>query len=587
MSNEQFGKRADVRFPMVVDAKTDPTLSDCRTRDISADGLALTASRARGDWTPQVGDEVRFEFPLPDTRDPIRARGRVVWVKADDVSVSMGAKFLEMAPRQRGALNAHLAMLRLLLGIDGVSVRSADSMVLADPRATRLMTQSRRMRELRKRLERIAPRRTPVLVEGETGTGKELVARLIHGLSGRPGDFVPVDCAALETLTESRLFGHVKGAFTGAERELPGLFEAADRGTLFLDEIQNMPDSLQRKLLRAIELGEILPVGETTARKVDIRVVAASNVPLVNLVREGHLRRDLYFRLNHEPVQLPPLRLRRQDILPLAHVFLAEFAAVEGASLRGVSVEASTALLKYPWPGNVRELRTAMERAASSAEPGDTTVGLNLLPEEIGAGRSQVLFDGRMGSETLSEATARFERELIHRALQRNAGNVSRTARELGEERMTLDRKIALHGLSDLKRRGTKGGATVEVGSTTAKAVALLVEDEEMQRKAMRKLVATRFEVLAAANAKEAMALTIDRPPDVLFIDYVLPDRDGLTLMRDLRARGCCAPAFLFTGASFGEEIEQARAEGQLAGVLVKPVAWESVLDLAVELAEP
>src|SRR6476659_7551043 len=214
-------------------------------------------------------------------------------------------------------------------------------------------------------VELIAPRSATVLIEGETGVGKEVAARRIHALSPRAGQsFVPVDCTVFSTeLMESQLFGHVKGAFTGAVAAALGFVRCADRGTLFLDEIGELPLAVQAKLLRCIQERTVVPVGGVEPIPVDLRIIAATHRDLAAMVREGRFRQDLYFRLNVVRLKIPPLRERRDEILPLARHFVDDIACAYDEPLKVLSPSAEDALIRYEWPGNVRELRNAIERA--------------------------------------------------------------------------------------------------------------------------------------------------------------------------------------------------------------------------------
>jgi DNA-binding NtrC family response regulator len=289
---------------------------------------------------------------------------------------------------------------------------------------------SRAMVEVYDLIRRAAAASFPVLVSGESGTGKELVARAVHSVSRRAGRFVAVNCAALpEHLLESELFGHEKGAFTGADREKPGLLEAAHRGTLFLDEITELPAPLQPKLLRAVEEGEVRRLGATQPRAFDVRFVTATNRDIEQQVAEGRFRDDLYWRLHVLHVHVPPLRERRADIPLLAEHFLAG---------RAISHEAVALLTAYPWPGNVRELRNALERAGALARGRDIEAA-DLPPRIRGA-------DGAI--DRVADATRRnlplrdLEREYILEVLRQTGGNKSRTAEILGLDRKTLYRKL-------------------------------------------------------------------------------------------------------------------------------------------------
>jgi len=291
-------------------------------------------------------------------------------------------------------------------------------------------------------VRRVAPTSATVLIRGESGTGKELIAKAIHHASDRArGPFVAINCGALpETLLESELFGHVRGAFTGASGTKKGLFEEADGGTLLLDEIGEMAPSLQVKLLRALQSGEIRPVGSTQAITVDVRVVAATNRDLEQLIRQGGFREDLFYRLNVIPVTLPPLRERREDIPLLAEHFLGRAAQRLGRSLR-LGPAAVDRLLRYPWPGNVRELENAIERAAILAR--DQTIEPDDLPPHVTGGVILGPAPGLEREHTLAEA----ERAHIIQTLERCGGNHSRAAEMLGIGRTTLWRKLKEYGL--------------------------------------------------------------------------------------------------------------------------------------------
>jgi DNA-binding NtrC family response regulator len=299
---------------------------------------------------------------------------------------------------------------------------------------------SRPMQDLFRVLARAAQSRHPVLITGESGTGKELVARALHSASGRAA-FVAVNCAALpENLLESELFGHEQGSFTGAEREKPGLFEAAHGGTLFLDEIAELPLALQPKLLRALEYGEVRRVGATQPRNLDVRVIAASNRNLDEEVAEERFREDLFWRLNVLHLHVPPLRERPADIALLAEHFLEESVDQRSPDVarRRIVPEAMALLTAYPWPGNVRELRNAIERAST------LTAGEEIRPDDLPprireAGRTTTL---------VSDASARhlslkdLERAYIHEVLRQTGGNKSKAAEILGLDRKTLYRKL-------------------------------------------------------------------------------------------------------------------------------------------------
>jgi transcriptional regulator with PAS, ATPase and Fis domain len=282
-----------------------------------------------------------------------------------------------------------------------------------------------------------------VLITGESGVGKEVVARFIHERSERADmDFVAINCGALpESLLESELFGHKAGSFTGAVRDRKGLIEQATRGTLFLDEIAEVSPPLQVKLLRVLQEREIRRVGESTSRPVDVRVLASTNRDLAREVAGGGFRQDLYYRLKVVELQVPPLRERRGDILPLARVMLADAALRMGRKISGLVPRAADQLLRYEWPGNVRELENAIECAVALAR--GSRVGLEDLPEEIRqAFPRPVVSHG--GVQPLSE----MEREYIIAVLELNGGNQTRTAEQLRIGSATLYRKLKKYGLT-------------------------------------------------------------------------------------------------------------------------------------------
>ncbi|MBI5835772.1 MAG: sigma-54-dependent Fis family transcriptional regulator [Candidatus Eisenbacteria bacterium] len=277
-------------------------------------------------------------------------------------------------------------------------------------------------------LDRVLPSAVPVLIEGETGTGKELVARALHQHGPRrPGPWLAHNCAATpEPLLESELFGHARGAFTGAWGERAGLFEAADGGTLFLDEVGEISRESEVKLLRVVQEGEVRRVGDTRSRRVDVRLVAATNRSLEEEVRARRFREDLYYRLRGVRLELPPLRERGEDVLHLARFYLGAAAARWGRNRPELSPEVGARLLEHSWPGNVRELMHEMERALLWLEPGARLESRHLSPE---FGRAEQR-GGRRGSYQFE--TDRFKRRLLRETLTRTRGNKSAAARQLG-----------------------------------------------------------------------------------------------------------------------------------------------------------
>jgi two-component system response regulator AtoC len=310
------------------------------------------------------------------------------------------------------------------------------------PRFEDIVGGSPPMRELFGLIEKVAPTRSAVLVTGETGTGKELVARAIHRLSPRGGRlFVPLNCAAIPSeLLESELFGHVRGAFSGAQSDREGKFATADGGTLFLDEIGDMDQRLQAKLLRALEEGVIEPVGSNRRVRVDVRIVSSTNRDLEVAIREGRFREDLFYRLNVFRLHLPPLRERKEDVPALAASFLRDFGRELGKGPLGLRPPATAALEGYAWPGNVRELRNLMERAAvlvGGSEVGEDLVRTLLPPTQ----------EGRDGDLDLDAALAEVERKTILRALAATNDDKPAAASLLGIGERTLWTKLKKHGL--------------------------------------------------------------------------------------------------------------------------------------------
>jgi DNA-binding NtrC family response regulator len=314
-----------------------------------------------------------------------------------------------------------------------------------EARIESIVGRSPQMLDVYKMVARVAPTLSTVLVIGESGTGKELVARAIHTHSPRAsGPFVAVNCTALtESLLESELFGHAKGAFTGAVAPRRGLFEESVGGTLFLDEIGDVGPKMQAQLLRVLQEGEIRRVGGNEAIKVDVRVVAATNRNLEDEVAAGRFREDLYFRINVVTIRLPPLRERPSDIPLLARHFLAKYAARERRADTSVAREAMEALERYPWPGNVRELENVIERALALSKDGVVLVS-DLPPEVPGiqAVPPPGLVDDR---PTLSE----LERRYIEMILRETGGNKKRAAEILGIDRRTLYRTLERHGIHE------------------------------------------------------------------------------------------------------------------------------------------
>jgi DNA-binding NtrC family response regulator len=310
------------------------------------------------------------------------------------------------------------------------------------------------MLEVYKLVARVSTGKSTVLLEGESGTGKELVARAIHSNSPRRDrPFMPVNCAALpDTLLESEMFGHEKGAFTGAVGVKHGLFEAAHEGTIFLDEIGDIGPTLQVKLLRVIQEQEVRRVGGTASQKVDVRIIAATNKDLSHMVKEGCFREDLFYRLNVVRIVLPPLRERREDIPTLVHHFLQKVSLTSPQTIRGFVPETMELLQRYHWPGNVRELENVIERAVSLAH--GPLLLPNDLPEVIRQARpAPVQEDGLLTLEEL-------EKRHLMKVLRETGGNKVRAAKILGIDRRTLYRMAQRFGLQ-LEEDGGEPGPSV------------------------------------------------------------------------------------------------------------------------------
>jgi len=373
--------------------------------------------RTREEWGEERADELSFFEP---TR---LAEGL-------DVSLQRVTETLKAAERK---LREHRRAL----------VRAAPD--VAEPLG--IVTVSAAMCRLVELARRVAQVDSTVLITGESGAGKERIARLVHDESARAaGPFIAVNCGAItETLLESELFGHARGAFTGATQDRPGLFEAANSGTLLLDEVGEVSPGMQVKLLRALQMREIRRVGENKNRNIDVRILAATNRDLAHGVAGGAFRQDLYYRLKVVELRVPPLRERRDDILPLARVLLADAALRMKRKVTGLAPAAADQLLRYEWPGNVRELENAMERAVALAH--GSRVDLEDLPEEVRqAAPRPVATSGAV------RPLAEIEKDYILAALEHNAGNQTRTAEQLQIGSATLYRKLKSYGSIGAKR---------------------------------------------------------------------------------------------------------------------------------------
>jgi two-component system response regulator AtoC len=313
-----------------------------------------------------------------------------------------------------------------------------------------MVGRSEAMGELRERIRKVASTDATVLISGESGTGKELVARSLHHCSRRrPNPFVPVDCAALpESLLESELFGHEKGAFTGASVSRPGLFELAHTGTLFLDEVAELPLPLQAKLLRVLEARQLRRLGGRQLISIDVRLIAATNCDLMRAMESGKFREDLFYRLNVIPIHVPGLRERREDIAPLAMHFLRHGSAGDGTAPQGFAPATLALLESYAWPGNVRELKNIVERARTLANR--DYIQSEDLPPEV---RQPAPENGDRLPPTHSfkaakqELVTEFEARRLRELLERTGWNIARAARESGIHRKTIERKLKRYNL--------------------------------------------------------------------------------------------------------------------------------------------
>jgi DNA-binding NtrC family response regulator len=353
--------------------------------------------------------------------------------------------------------------------------RSSNTLTFRD-----LVTRAPEMDRVIRLGERAAKSAIPVLLEGESGVGKEVVARAIQGMSDRKGKpFVTVNCGAIPSnLVESILFGHEKGSFTGAMDRHTGKFVEANNGTLFLDEVGELPLDAQVKLLRAIQEGEVDPVGGRKSVKVDIRIISATNQNLIELVKQGRFREDLFYRLHVFPIAIPPLRLRRDDVPDLARRFLARFAAEEGRAIRGIAAEAMAMLRSYDWPGNVRQLENAIFRATVLCEGDELTVAdfpqiaqqvdgfdvrIPAAPMVMAAVSAQPRTVREIVQVPVADPNALklvdevgdvrrledLERDTIRFAISHYRGQMSKVARKLQIGRSTLYRKLKDLGLAD------------------------------------------------------------------------------------------------------------------------------------------
>jgi two-component system nitrogen regulation response regulator NtrX len=424
---------------------------------------AATAAEAATCLAVETFDAILLDLWLPD-RDGLDLLAELIPAGSGPVIVISGHANIETAVRatRLGAydfLEKPLSLSRVVLTVQNALARGRlerELQQLSDrlERSEPLLGGSAVMQRLKAELKIAAASDSRILVLGENGTGKELVARQIHRLSRRAqGPFVEVNCAAIpEELIESELFGHVKGAFTGAVADRPGRFEQADGGTLFLDEVADMSLKTQAKVLRVLQEQRFERVGGSAPIQVEVRVLAATNKDLEAEIRQGRFREDLYFRLAVIPLRVPPLRERIEDLPVLVNHFIALFARELGRRAKTVAPEAMARLKEYAWPGNVRELRNLVERMMIMAP--SEAIGVRDLPPAVRAesvDRSRAVWDADYGS--LREARTAFERHFITRKLAELDGNVSRTAQALALERSNLYRKMRAYGI-EVEREG-------------------------------------------------------------------------------------------------------------------------------------
>ena len=397
----------------------------------------------------RTGIDFLRELAKRDEAPPVIVLSATRTVATAIEAMKLGAIDFVTKPFEVDALRIKVRKLFEHRALEQEVVRLRDA-VAGRARLGRLIGQSEAMRAVYRTIERVAASRANVLITGESGTGKELVAQAIHDLGPRHGErFVVVNCAAIPaTLMESELFGHEKGAFTDASARHIGKFEAASGGTLFLDEIGEMASAMQAKLLRALQERTIERLGGAQSIAVDVRVVAATNRDLEKEVAQGRFRADLFYRIHVVPIELPPLRERREDVRLLAESFLARSRGEAGRGPRRFEPETLIALERYAWPGNVRELENSIERAVALTD-GDSIAPADLPDEVQIASRTESLRDEvRAGRVDLESAVLRFESELIREALERSEGNQTRASEQLGITRRLLKLKMDRCGIN-------------------------------------------------------------------------------------------------------------------------------------------
>ncbi|NUP08653.1 MAG: sigma 54-interacting transcriptional regulator [Polyangiaceae bacterium] len=422
----------NVRKESIADASG--SISDSIVRQVIASGRPLIVSDALADTTFGKSESVMAMKLSSVMCAPLLSQGQVIgalYVGNDKVKSLFERTQLELLAifASQASLILQNAMLLNALRADKAKLEAE----LKDKRFGDIIGACPSMMEVFRKLQKVAGTDISVLITGETGTGKELIAREIHRRSNRAeGPFVTINCGAIpENLIESELFGHVKGAFTGAVASRPGKFQVADKGTLFLDEIGELPLNLQVKLLRALQERVVFRVGESKPEKVDIRIVAATNRNLEEEIRNGNFREDLYYRLNVVNIWLPPLRDRGEDLVIIAKALLTKYADELHSPVKGFSPAALASIRKYNWPGNIRQVENRIKKALVLC---DQTL---LSPEDLDLGQSaesQIL--------PLEKAKEEFQRKYVLEVLERNNGNRTQTARDLGVDPRTIFRYL-------------------------------------------------------------------------------------------------------------------------------------------------
>jgi transcriptional regulator with GAF, ATPase, and Fis domain len=409
-------------------------LSDTIIRRVVEQKRPLIVSDALHDETFSTSESVMHLSLTSVMCVPLLEQGSllgILYVGNDDVVNLFDQRALDLLTVF--AAQASLLIANALL-VDALKLESeALKKELAERRFGEIIGACPSILEVYRRVQKVAGTDISVLISGETGTGKELIAQEIHVRSQRAkGPFVTINCGAIpESLMESELFGHVRGAFTGAVATRPGKFQAADKGTIFLDEIGELPLNLQVKLLRVLQEKVVVKIGETRPEAVDIRVLAATNKNLEKEVREGRFREDLYYRLNVVNVALPPLRDRGEDVVLIARFLLQKHAKEYGAAVKGFTPNAIIAMRKYEWPGNIRQLENRIKKAMVLCDK--TMIGpedLELMPEAL------------LPAMTLAEAKEEFQQRYVQEILERNGGNRTKTARDLGVDPRTIFRYL-------------------------------------------------------------------------------------------------------------------------------------------------